>query len=89
MITKFERYNDDDWKVGDIIVAIGTKYDYGGRWIKEGEKYIITNIEDNSHNKNLKDRIKVKGLNDRKHFSYYYKYNFISLAEHDAKKYNL
>jgi hypothetical protein len=81
----------DDWEIGDIVVAIETKYGFGAKWLHEDYKYEIIDIAENNC-------IKVKELNhpyddDPIIDVYFYRNHFITLEEwelsQDINKYNL
>lgn len=45
MITIFEKFkSQDDWQVGDKVVALQNRYAGGTNWILKDSKYVISEI---------------------------------------------
>ena len=108
-IKKFEIYRSNwkngihyteygsDWKIGDIIVAILTKYASDGHWLHEDYKYEIVEFA----HVNTTVKVKEHGLQHSfRHAgpglilnAYFFKDNFITLEDWELKnttdKYNL
>lgn len=57
MITQFKIFEkiSDDFKIGDIVYSLETKYDYGGFWVKEDTPYEILDIVSYGKGFKLKD----------------------------------
>lgn len=84
-LKKYEKYKDD-WKVGDIVVAVNNKYDVGTYWIIEGKKYEIIEIAHRNTTIKVKD-ITPNELGYYKTYnSYFHKNNFISEEEYLRRK---
>lgn len=82
--------SSDDWKIGDIVISLENKYDYGSYWVKTDTPYEIIDIEykDNkTNNINLEDRIGIKDIQTgHKMIGYYPKGMFITLGEYEINK---
>lgn len=99
-IQLFENFNSrDDWQIGDIIVALETKYADDTNWLHEDFKYEILDIGHANTTVKVKEvGYPYSSLEDYtgrgKTFNrYFMKYVFITLEEWELKekekKYNI
>ena len=86
--------SSDEWKVGDIVVSLETKYVSNAIWLHEGRKYKIIEIGP-SYSFENRNSIRVQEIDSGHRIlsKYFIKSAFVTLEEwelmHNKNKFNL